>query len=305
MRTTYTSVHSDCIESLPIELGAKLKSRLPARVYNALLSAPKIHDSQALLFGMSGALFRAGFPEWERRLVLESWFKGYYREITEREIDRAVMRATSDRRHLGPKWPLPNARRIADLTKDANGGLTSLEASSDKSLGALTTGEIIDRLFQPTDMLCMAKCLSGAVTDNRDAFRGKEHEFQFIVPNPMSAKCGLTTDGRISSRSLTNVGPLTYQVVEFDQGNIHEQARIHLHLAQMVKLRLVVFSGSKSLHGWYDVRAMTEEMVTKFRCYVAALGADKATFTPCQLVRMPNALRDNGALQNVFFISFK
>ena len=254
---------------------------------------------------MSGALFRAGFPEWERRLVLESWFKGYYRQISEREIERAVIRATGEACQVSPRWPVTDLRRVAKITKNAEGGLKALKASSDKASMPLTTGAIIDQLYQPTDLLCLAKCLSGAVTDKREAFRGKEHEFQFIVPNAMSAKSGLTTDGRISSRCLANVGPVTYQVVEFDQGTLDEQARVHLHLAQMVKLRLVVFSGSKSLHGWYDVRAMSGEMVNQFRCYVAALGADKATFTPCQLVRMPNARRDNGALQEVFFTSFK
>jgi hypothetical protein len=290
---------------LPIELGTKLKSSLPARAYNALLSAPKTHDSQALLFSMAGNLYRAGFEEWERRRVLEAWFKDYYRQISEREIERAVFRATGETCREGPQWPMMDARRIAKITKNAEGGLKSLQASSDKTSGPFTTGEIIDQLFQPTDLLCLAKCLSGAVTEKRETFRGKEHEFQFIVPNAMSAKSGLTTDGRISSRCLANVGPLTYQVVEFDQGTLDEQAKIHLHLADMVRLRLVVFSGSKSLHGWYDMRSLPEERVNDFRYYVATLGADKATFTPFQLVRTPNALRDNGALQETYFISLK
>jgi hypothetical protein len=102
---------------------------------------------------------------------------------------------------------------------------------------------------------------------------------------------------------LANTGPLTYQVVEFDRGTLDEQAKIHLHLLHFAKLRLVVFSGNKSLHGWYDVRSMGPEEITRFRRYVAALGADKATFTPCQLVRTPNARRDNGAIQTVLFLA--
>ncbi|KAB2912482.1 MAG: hypothetical protein F9K30_20695 [Dechloromonas sp.] len=153
------------------------------------------------------------------------------------------------------------------------------------------------------DLLCLASSLPTAVTDTRDAFRGREHAHQFIVPNPMSASTGLTSEGRVSRRCLANTGPLTYQVVEFDQGALEEQAKIHLHLAGMAKLRLVVFSGNKSLHGWYDVRSMGPEVVMRFRRYVAALGADKATFNPCQLVRTPNARRDNGAIQTALFVS--
>jgi hypothetical protein len=291
------------LDLLPGALRARLESELPSYVLAALRDKPKYHDSPAELFRMSGRLLRAGFDESERRLVLETWFTGYYRRMTEREIERAVTRVSENYRPTGPKWPEPDARRIAKLTASATGSSEILKALSEPHPEAMATGAIIDRLFAPTDLLCLASSLSSAVTDTRDAFRDREHEHQFIVPNPMSAATGLTSDGRVSRRCLANTGPLTYQVVEFDQGTLDEQAKIHLHLAGMAKLCLVVFSGNKSLHGWYDVRSMGPEDVTRFRRYVAALGADKATFTPCQLVRTPNARRDNGAIQTVLFLA--
>lgn len=298
MKTQTTS-----LSALPEALCARLESELPSHVYAALLRPPKLHDSQSELFRMSGHLLRAGFDEGERGLILQSWFRGYYRRISDREFERAVTRVANESQAARKNWPEPDRRRIAKLTVFADGSLDTLKALSAPHPEAMATGAIIDRLFAPNSLLCMASGLSSAETEDRSYFRCREGHHQFVVPNAMSAKHGMNTDGRISRRCLANTGPLTYQVVEFDNGTLDEQAKIHLHLAGMAKLCLVVFSGNKSLHGWYDVRSMGPEGVTRFRRYVAALGADKATFTPCQLVRTPNARRDNGAIQTAVFLA--
>lgn len=293
------------IAKLPVDIRARLASELPPHVHSILLARPTTHDSQRLLFSMAGRLARAGFEEWERICILEAWFADYYRTVGRREIERAVSRATGNLPTSVPKWPEPDAGLIAGVLARGAAGLEDLKSLSDRTLDDCSTDDILDALFSQTDLLCLATHLSSAVTDKRETFRGRAHQYQFIVPNPMSAPRGLTSDGKVSVRCLANVGPLAYQVVEFDVGTLDEQARMHLHLARMARLRLAVYSGNRSLHGWFDGRDWSESEAIRFRRYVAALGADRATFTPCQLVRMPNAVRDNGVRQSALFISSK
>jgi len=119
----------------------------------------------------------------------------------------------------------------------------------------------------------------------------------------MSATTGLTQDGRTSARCLGNTGPRKYLVVEQDTGTADEQAAVLLHLAERAPLVLVVTSGNKSLHGWFGCQDASDANLRDFFNYAVMLGADPATWTPCQLVRMPEGRRDNGARQAVFFMN--
>jgi hypothetical protein len=69
-------------------------------------------------------------------------------------------------------------------------------------------------------------------------------------------------------------------------------------------MALVVFSGGKSLHGWYYVANASEKEVEKFFEYAVSIGADPATKTINQYVRMSGARRlDNEALQAVYYFN--
>ena len=128
---------------------------------------------------------------------------------------------------------------------------------------------------------------------------------QFIVPSPMSAVTGLTKDGRESKHALDNTGPRRFLVCEFDTGTIDQHAALLIHLAEFAPLVCVVHSGRKSLHGWFLVQDQPEDKVLRFFRYAVKLGADPATWTRSQFVRMPDGTRDNGSRQTVYFLSFK
>jgi hypothetical protein len=81
------------------------------------------------------------------------------------------------------------------------------------------------------------------------------------------------------------------------------EAAVLLHLAERAPLVLAVTSGNKSLHGWFACRDASDDKLRAFFNYAIMLGADSATWTPCQLVRMPEGQRDNGARQAVLFLS--
>jgi hypothetical protein len=92
-------------------------------------------------------------------------------------------------------------------------------------------------------------------------------------------------------------------VVEQDAGTVDEQAAILFHLAKLRPMALALHSGSKSLHGWFYCAGQSQERAQAFMRYAVTLGADRATWTRSQFVRMPDGTRDNGSRQTVYFFN--
>lgn len=162
---------------------------------------------------------------------------------------------------------------------------------------------ILDQLFPNNPLLCCGWDLTLCVTAKREDWRGQMAEMQFIVPNPMSSERGLTQEGKESHRCLNNTGSRRYLVIEQDIGTRDEQAAILAHLATLGPLVMIVDSGGKSIHGWFACLDRAEEQQRAFMKHAVSLGADPATWTRCQFVRMPGGQRDGGALQRVLFFN--
>jgi hypothetical protein len=72
------------------------------------------------------------------------------------------------------------------------------------------------------------------------------------------------------------------------------------HLQQYLPLVLVIWSGKKSLQGWFNVQDVPTDLQRRFLDYACGLNADRVTWTTCQLIRMPGAIRpENNARQTV------
>jgi hypothetical protein len=82
-------------------------------------------------------------------------------------------------------------------------------------------------------------------------------------------------------------------------------ASLLAHLTRYAPLALAVFSGGKSLHGWFYCDGQPEDQVRRFMRYAVSLGADPATWTRNQMVRMPDGTRTdaNGARQTVHYFN--
>ena len=119
----------------------------------------------------------------------------------------------------------------------------------------------------------------------------------------MTATTGITQEGRESEHTLSNTGPRRFLIVEQDGGGADEQAAVLLHLARRAPLALAVHSGGKSIHGWFFCEGQSEERLRKFMRYAVTLGADPATWTRSQFVRMPGGTRDNGRPQTIYFFN--
>ena len=109
----------------------------------------------------------------------------------------------------------------------------------------------------------------------------------------------------LSAHTLDNTGARRFLICEFDTGTADEHATLLLHLGTFAPLVCAVHSGGKSLHGWFYVHGQPEAKIEKFFRYAVSLGADRATWTRSQFVRMPDGTRDNGNQQTVFFTNFK
>jgi hypothetical protein len=119
----------------------------------------------------------------------------------------------------------------------------------------------------------------------------------------MTARTGLTKEGKKSAHSLDNTGPRHFLVIEQDSGSEDEQAAVLLYLAERAPLVLAVHSGGKSIHGWFMAAGQPEERLHKFMRDAVSIGADSALWTRCQFARIPGGTRDNGNPQTVYFFN--
>ena len=238
---------------------------------------------------------------------------GCGRPVERREIEEAVRNSRPNSGHPGHcasgtpptmGWPRPDLTKIETITA-AGLGLEELKkASPQRCKDEHNQGEEISDLLFPADaLLCVGESFQQFATKPREAWRGKLAKHQFIVPSPMRAKSGRTKDGHLSSRTLENTGPRRFLVVEFDQGTPDQHAALLVHLASLAPMALVVHSGGKSLHGWFYCAGQPEGELRKFMRYAVRLGADPATWTRSQFVRLPGGIRDNGKRQQVLFFN--
>jgi hypothetical protein len=209
--------------------------------------------------------------------------------------------------------------RLSELEQQSPVGLDSSENHAEK---------IIDSLFPGDPLLCAGPSSNFVLTRPRKEWSGFLSRQQFIVPSAMIKRKGRTQDRTLSARSLENVGPRKFLVIEFDFVQTSENGRatpaapmlqrlaargvsvldlcaaLHGELANIRPIALVVHSGGKSLHGWYPCDGDAEEDdMHRFMCFAVSLGADPATWTRIQLVRMPDGVRENGKRQRILYFN--
>jgi hypothetical protein len=146
----------------------------------------------------------------------------------------------------------------------------------------------------------------------RDILRAHEQ----IVPSPMCKPVGLTMDGHWSEHSKAACGPRMFLVTEFDFSKttprgkptiwvpliercealglsmLDVQASLLWQLGRERPLWMTVFSGSKSLQGWFPCRGEDETALHNwFNSSPRRLGACSSTWCVSQFVRMPDGQR--------------
>jgi hypothetical protein len=226
------------------------------------------------------------------------------RAVSEREINNAIVNSQGSigQVRIAPRWPQRNEEQITAIVRDGPdlAGLSAISPVRWRD-DQPHTEEIIDILFPGNPLLCAGVKKEIAITRTRQEWRGFTSNQQFIVPSPMTSVFGLNKAGVNSMRCLANTGPRRFLIVEFDQGDFDQHAAVLIHLSKFAPLAVAVHSGNKSLHGWFHCAGQPEERLLRFFRYAVSLGADPATWTRCQFVRMPDGQRDNGKRQRVVY----
>ena len=213
------------------------------------------------------------------------------------EILSAIRAAYGERKSSTPRWCPPNPIEIARVEKD---GPTLLELKNDLSPERVElrfkdgrAANYVDTLFPERPLLCIGKSEKRFMTAPRDEW--PDHILgvrSLIVPSPMIAIKGRRkSDEQMSYHTEDNTGPRRYLGVEYDSGSLDSMAARLWHLNSYRQLVMVVYSGGKSLHGWFDFRNEPEERVEKFFNLAVKIGADPKTFSRSQFVRMPCGAR--------------
>ena len=198
-----------------------------------------------------------------------------------------------DAAELPEKWPrFCEARRAARIRDSFTENFTGFDR-----VKADDVDDVIDDLFPSAEWLCLAKGHPAtARSRKREKWFFESAGCDLIVPSPMTGPSGKRQDGKLSHRCLENTATRRWLVIEFDSGTIREQSALHFHFSQQARLngwpelKLAVFSGMKSLHGWYGPVA-DEDSAKTLMSYAVMHGADASTWTRCQLVRLPGGVR--------------
>lgn len=288
---------------------------IPQFIRNMLAATPRSGD------GVHDWLFRvarqlhAHLPTGEIVQLLDERTRDCGRQVPRNEIISAVQNslpcAWQPKGHdslvvATAKWPKVNVEQRVTIVRDG-GGLAELWELSKPRIedNAEHTETVVDNLFPGNPLLCCGRSSHEFDTRPREDWRGELPRLALIVPSPMTTPTGLTKGGKESAHTLSNTGQRRFLVCEFDSGTPDEQAALLLHLGTFAPLVCAVHSGGKSLHGWFFVAGQQEAKIEKFFRYAVTLGADKATWTRSQFVRMPDGTRKNGNRQTVFFLNFK
>jgi hypothetical protein len=252
---------------------------------------PAGEGNHAWLFYAACTLVDAGFSNEDATPILGD---GMTRDPTPHsEIDDALKAARREEREPTSKWPLRNQRLVELLlSKDE----VAIEPTDLGTLDALRL------LFPGNPLLCIGQSSSSFATKHLNEFKFIDKN-ALIVPSPMSAKQGKTKEGHLSAHSLENTGPRRYLVCEADWGLINGQLKLIQHLSTHGRLVMVVHSGSKSAHSWFDVRGISEDDNLRFFEYAVQCGMDPRTWSRSQFVRLPGGWReDKGKKQQVLYI---
>lgn len=296
--------------------------KLPQWLLGLIAAPPQAGEGvHAWLYRVARQL-HAHLPAGEIVNLLESRVANCGRSVPRSEIVSAVQnsfacawqptgRGATGAGKAVSKWPAVNREQREAIALDG-GGLVELWERSPVRIddNEQHTEKIIDRLFPGNPLLCCGATSAAFDTRPREEWRGELSVLQFIVPSPMSAPFGRKKNSKpgeseMSAHTLDNTGPRRFLICEFDTGTTDEHVALLLHLGTFAPLVCAVHSGGKSLHGWFFVQGQLDAKVEKFFRYAVSLGADRATWTRSQFVRVPDGTRDNGNPQTVYFLNFR
>ena len=105
--------------------------------------------------------------------------------------------------------------------------------------------------------------------------------------------CPCTFKPGAISRSKTQIASQPFFVAESDTQSHDETCSLFNWMREFLKLRAIVNTGNKSLHGWFE--RPTPEQRTELKAILPEWGFDRAMFTPSQPCRLAGVTRPNSS----------
>jgi hypothetical protein len=157
----------------------------------------------------------------------------------------------------------------------------------------IQSAHVLPKLFRPGELVCTGPDSESAIIRSLEECLADAHLQQFIVVNPMRGRRSVNQEGNPSVRCQNNVRLRRHLVVEFDDLTVTkaQQAQLIARLSRFVPLVLVVDSGGKSLHAWFQVDQIGVRDQARFFAVACLLGADKSRWDTSGWLRMPGGLR--------------
>lgn len=189
-------------------------------------------------------------------------------------------------------------------------GVESVKSES-PSKAHFSAKDVLPLLFPGNPLVTTSYGVNAPETKPLNEIVADAHKRQFIVPNACIAREGLTLDGKLSQHCKSIMGPRQYLVLETDfkpEGEcgkmlaeaelVHELSPLdvsafilgHMTLPWGHLPAMVVYSGNKSAQAWYQMQGESPYH-KEFMEYAIHFGADPATWSKCQFVRMPGGTR--------------
>ncbi len=272
---------------------------LPNWARDILAAVPKRGDGlNTWLMRASIALRRAGRSAGEIIEALRCLTAG--EPVKAGEIERAVRRSieyvTGDgmtSRPAAPRWPeVDNAARAAIVAQHDGGALELWECSPVRfDDDSSHTEEIIDALFPGDPLICVADGPETAVTGPRESFRGRLGSKGLIVPSPMTKLTGVNQEGKESARCLDNTGPRRFLGCRARQRHPRRASGRDYAPGGAGAAGARCSQWREVSSFWFACGGQADKVVSRFFRYAVTLGADRATSTRCQLIRMPDGTR--------------
>ena len=231
----------------------------------------------------------------------------YRRRVPQSEITSAVNLVfnteikTTDR----PREPKPlgwQSKATERMHQEWKTTAQDLVDMSDVNPKDIDQRALLECLFSdPHGLVCIGAAFNRFTTAPLAEHENLSHG-QFIVPCYMTARQGTTTEGKPSCRALSNTGERRFIVLDFDSPPTEHHASIIRWLMGTRAPVLVIKSGGKSLHAWYNTEG-TDRDAQFWRLAIMA-GADPALMrNRGQAVRLPMGTRDNGNVQGVLYFN--
>lgn len=158
------------------------------------------------------------------------------------------------------------------------------------------------RLFPPGDVLWIGFLRDSGKDRNARNFRRASDWLESNLP-PAPRICSCTFIPGVIRRCQRTMRSWRFLVVEADVLDFPSQGAILRWLARgSLRLRAIVHSGGRSLHGWFDCPGKRD--LAQLRVQLPALGCDPALFNPVQPVRLPGWRRpDNGNIPRLLYLA--